>query len=73
MTYIIPYEADFICAKGHSFVAPVGALVHQSSVCCPACYREWVAENVFQAEQSSAPRRVENRTTATMDVMEAKP
>lgn len=54
--YVIPYEADFECPKGHRFVASVPAMSSWCESRCPRCYEEWIAANVPMARQVSKPR-----------------
>lgn len=54
--YVVPYEADFECPRGHRFVAPVPLTKSDATAPCPECYREWVAANVPRGQQVSAAR-----------------
>lgn len=56
--YLIPYEAEFECPKGHHFTARVGAFAAEQQAMCPICYREWIAANVPSGRQISVPRMV---------------
>ena len=75
MVYHVPYEADFTCPKGHSFVAPVGAVSTAEHVTCPVCYRKWIEKNVPFASQQSSARQVRQRNTlaSTMPAYEVPP
>ena len=57
--YVIPYEADFECPKGHRFTARTGAMVSGAKVRCPECYEQWIAANVPDGVQVSDSRMVE--------------
>ena len=56
MVYLVPYEADYQCPKGHKFVAKSdpGAVDEQAR--CPQCYEEWIVANVPMGAQISPPR-----------------
>lgn len=56
--YIIPYEADFECPKGHRYTAPVHALSKDKTTTCPDCYSAWISANVPNGTQVTKPVRV---------------
>lgn len=70
--YIIPYEADFGCPKGHVFKAAVPGpaefgQAEGNEVRCPHCYEAWIAENVPNGKQASERRPAPIYNSATMD------
>lgn len=60
MTYVIPYEAEFECPKGHRFTAPASPF-GGSEARCTVCYEEWIAANVPNGRQVSEARQAHGR------------
>ena len=63
MVYILPYEADFTCPKGHSFIARVSPLSKKPEAArCPHCLEEWIAAHVANGTQVSPARPTPGET-----------
>ena len=61
MVYIVPYEADYECPRGHKFVADANPIADSQATRCPACYQAWIDEHVPKGERTSKPREVPTR------------
>ena len=60
MVYVIPYEAEYECPKGHRFTTRCNPMKDGNEAMCPTCYAEWVAANVPNGRQISEPKRADD-------------
>lgn len=51
--YIVPYEAEYECPKGHVFVAEASPFKDDGQVMCPTCYANWIKANVPNGMQKT--------------------
>lgn len=71
MVYVIPYNAEFECPKGHKFIASASPFKDDGKAQCPRCFEAWVAANVPNGKQTTKAVAVESTQTLGADWVHA--
>ena len=67
MSYLVVYEAEFECPKGHRFTGQASPFESAAAeVMCPTCFQEWIAANIPRAKQVSPAQRADNVTPVAL-------